>query len=401
MKIDIRKGFDAIKKGEIEYFEKYTFDKPIVMTLNTCKELKELGIIINKAILHMNKNYKNYLDIMLRDKKDLEILNICENYSTTAGTFRIDFVVDINNNIQIIEMGTRHPFDGYFASGFFNEMGKKRAAKLGIKNEIDLYTKFFNYLEHIIGDQNRICIVKGNDRIEELRLYEVIFKEAGLEVCILDIKELINNVESLENAFIILELSIEEIRSLSKEDIQTLMTHKMINSINTVLTTHNKSFFQALNDTSFLSSFLTNEEKGILLKYITPTYSIEKDKLQWENAYREKDKYILKHKIKGRSEDVYAGTMTEEKNWRILFDNNNVKDMILQPFIDQKKFKGSIGSEQREDYITGTLLYVNKEFFGPGVLRTSSVPVTNVTDFRKATQIVADCNEKLEGIYYL
>ena len=168
-----------------------------------------------------------------------------------------------------------------------------------------------------------------------------------------------------------------------------------------MITTHDKRFYYVLGQTEFTDQVLTASEKELLLRYLVPTWIPGKNLEQWEVAYHNKDGYILKHHLKGRSEDIYAGSMTNEQDWKILFDSGQINEMVLQRFIEQKKFIGTIGKEKRDDYVTGTLLYFNEEFFGPGIYRTSSLPVSNLSDFRKAGQLVAKAEEKIPGINYL
>ena len=399
--INISKGFDSIKEERIRYYNKYTFDRPIVMSIETYEEMRKLGLIIHKGILFMMNHYKDFQDLMYRDVRELEILGICEQYQMEAGSFRTDFVIDTNNQLKIIEMGTRHLLDGYFMSGSFHEIGMNLAEKLGIKDVVNIYPRFFTYLEECIGKATRICIVKGNDRLEEMAVYQRIFKVAGLEVIMIPIEKIINNIDLLNGAFLIGELTLEEIHSLSDEVIHKLAADNLHNSIQAVLTTHDKRFFYVMGESEFTDQFLTADEKKVLMKYLVPTFIPGKNPGHWEAAYHNKDAYILKHRCKGRSENVYAGCMTSENAWKQLFDSEEINEMVLQEFIQQKKFTATIGSEKREDYVTGTLLYFNQEFFGPGLYRTSSVPVTNITDYRKASQLLVKADVKIPGIYYL
>ncbi|MFZ4413843.1 MAG: hypothetical protein ACOYOV_12235, partial [Bacteroidales bacterium] len=147
MGINISKGFDSIKEELIRYYKSYTYERPFVMSIETYEEMRKLGLIIQKAILFMMNQYKDFKDLMYRDVRELEILGICEQYQMEAGSFRTDFVIDTNNQLKIIEMGSRHLLDGYFMSGSFHEIGMNLAEKLGIKDVVNIYPRFFTYLE--------------------------------------------------------------------------------------------------------------------------------------------------------------------------------------------------------------------------------------------------------------
>ncbi|MEI6696151.1 MAG: hypothetical protein WCO13_08790 [Bacteroidota bacterium] len=401
MGVNISEGFDSIKEERIRYYNKYTFDCPIVMSIETFEEMRKLGLIIHRAIIYMIEHYRDFQDLMPRTKRELEILKICEQYQMEAGSFRTDFVIGTNNQLKIIEMGTRHLLDGYFMSGSFHEIGMNLAKKLGIKDVVNIYPRFFTYLEECIGNAPRICIVKGNDRLEEMAVYLKIFNAAGLEVIMVPIENIQDQLDMLNGAFLIGELTLEEIHSLSDEVIHILAAANIHNPIQTVLTTHDKRFFYVMGESEFTNQFLTADEKKILMKYLVPTFIPGKNHEHWEAAYHNKDAYILKHRCKGRSENVYAGCITSEDVWKQLFDSGEINEMVLQNFIIQKKFNGTVDNEKREDYVTGTLLYYNQEFFGPGVYRTSSIPVSNIIDYRKAAQLVAKADIKKKNLYYL
>ena len=99
--------------------------------------------------------------------------------------------------------------------------------------------------------------------------------------------------------------------------------------------------------------------------------------------------------------DVYAGCITDDASWKRLFDPTTLKQFVLQPFVVQKKFDGFVGDEKRNDFVSGTLLYFNQEFFGPGLYRTSSLPVSGLGNFRKIAQLVAKADDVLPDVHYL
>ncbi|MEI6696147.1 MAG: hypothetical protein WCO13_08770 [Bacteroidota bacterium] len=174
------------------------------------------------------------------------------------------------------------------------------------------------------------------------------------------------------------------------------------NAINASMHSGDKRFLYVLNQSKFLEKVLDEKEKELLEKYLVPTYIYGKDNEIWGNALINKDKFILKHYGKGMSEDVYAGCLTSEKKWKDIFNSEIIKKMVLQPFIKQKQFSGRIGNEVRNDFITGTLLFFNKEFFGPGLYRTHTSTVTSGSgDFRKIAPLVAKADKKIAEVHYL
>ena len=101
-----------------------------------------------------------------------------------------------------------------------------------------------------------------------------------------------------------------------------------------------------------------------------------------------KDNWILKHNALGKSKSIYAGIVTTAQDWDEIFKKENLNDFVLQRWVPQNKIKGKILDQEYEDYVTGTLLFFNNNYFGLGPFRTSSFPVTNIVDDRKATSII-------------
>jgi hypothetical protein len=62
--------------------------------------------------------------------------------------------------------------------------------------------------------------------------------------------------------------------------------------------------------------------------------------------------------------------------------------MVLQPFVRQRRFTAPWGGRICQDYVVGTLLCFDDQFFGPGIARASSCPVTNQGDDRKVSVFI-------------
>ena len=111
------------------------------------------------------------------------------------------------------------------------------------------------------------------------------------------------------------------------------------------------------------------------------------------DAYLHKNAYILKHYCLGKSEKVYAGSLTPESEWKELFDSGSVKDMIMQPFLEQRTFHTNWEGTPFDDYACGMMLCVDDKFFDSGLFRASSCPVTNKVDDRKICAVATNYKE--------
>ena len=145
-----------------------------------------------------------------------------------------------------------------------------------------------------------------------------------------------------------------------------------------------------MGNETFTSKFLTSQESAFLREHIVPTYVYGERPDLWENAQKHKDGYILKHRCLGKSEQVYAGCLTDELTWEELFRMGEVKEMILQPFMKQRIFPTLFNGAMLQEYICGTMLTVDDRYFGTGLFRTSSRPVINQADAHKAAGLAVD-----------
>ena len=135
---------------------------------------------------------------------------------------------------------------------------------------------------------------------------------------------------------------------------------------------------------------LTTEEIEFFNQFYIPTYCSSEARNEWLKAKGNKNEWIIKHRALGKSQKVYAGLVTSEAEWQSIFESDDFKDMTLQKWIPQKTIKGRIKQKEYEDFVTGTLLFFDDNYFGYGDFRTSSHPVTNKVDHRKAAGLILD-----------
>ena len=164
----------------------------------------------------------------------------------------------------------------------------------------------------------------------------------------------------------------------------------MRNDYRTILLLHDKRFFHLFGRDDFTGRCLTPAETDFLRGHTVPTYVQGWDEEIWEHARAHKDGYILKHHCLGKSEQVYAGCVTEQETWEGLFASGAVENMILQPFMRQRIFPTVWQGKPLLDYVSGTILTVDDRYFGTGLFRTSTRPVINQTDAHKIAPLVTD-----------
>ncbi len=400
--VNLKAGFDSLQAQYVSYFEKFTHDHPIVFTLPTVIQLKELGLLLYRAIDSYCSNFSSYSHILPRMENEARILEICRQYPYRVGSFRADFIVDQNKKLRIIEFNVGQPLNGFFTTGFFNAIAQKQALAIGIAGMIDIYSPLFPYLEKYLCGKEKICVVHGDEYPGELKFYPGLFKNAGIDCITIHINTLDENLHLLANSRVITELLPEEILSISDKGVHALCENQSHNGIIPVLFSGSKRFFSLLRHPEFLQQNFTSAEAEIIQKFIVQTYLAEKSPEIWADALTNKNKYILKHHFMGRGEEVHPGFLTPADQWEKLITSEFSKNYVLQEFITQKQFAGSISGKERLDFITGTLLFINQEFFGPGFIRTHTTPVTKGTgDFKKIAPLISDSENRIPGIQYL
>lgn len=398
----LKTGFECIKEKYTQYYLQYIYDKPLIMSRETAANMKKLGLILHKIILHLNKFYTNFKNLIPRPINEIQLLEAVSPFTRDIGTFRTDFVIDQNNYIKIVEINSGQPLNGYFLTGVFNDIALNQAVKLGIDGTKDLHTDFFSYLRKRIGDRKEIIVVYGAEKPAEILIYPEIFKRSGFECKLISVEEFDISIISSNEVFIIIELMFDEILSLPLPWIERIMQSVPLNPFNTYFNAGDKRFFYLMHRPEFIDEVLLSEEKAFLMKYLVPAYIPGSAQEIWEDAFRNKNKYILKHYGKGRGENVYAGITTFQNEWEGHFSPGKIDYMVLQPYIIQKIFDGIVGHAKRKDYVTGTLLFFDQQFFGPGLYRTHKNPVHSGTgDFRKMTSLVSASDGQYEGLNYI
>jgi hypothetical protein len=220
----------------------------------------------------------------------------------------------------------------------------------------------------------------------------------GIQISKVPFTKVQENLELLSSSWIISELAFDEILSIPKNVLKVLSSLNVINDFRTVFLIHDKRFFEVLCNQEFQASVLSQREISFFSQYLVPTYTFEQAPELWQEARKNKDQWIIKHRALGKSQQIYAGIVTDAEDWEKLFIKGEFSELILQRWINQTKVSGNIGEYHYEDFVTGTLLFFDEHYFGFGDFRTSSFPVTNVVDHRKACSLILNHDEKTEAL---
>jgi len=190
--------------------------------------------------------------------------------------------------------------------------------------------------------------------------------------------------ELLGKSLIVSELGLDEILSLSDEEHRLMRSMSLVNDFRNPLLVHDKHFFTLLSNRTFLRQILSEEESEYLIRFIAPTFDLNPDDIDQKRELLEnRCQWIIKHRELGKSERLYAGVSMNQTDWTGAIESMHAGEYIIQKWICQPTLQFELGGEVRNDYATGTLLYLDEHYFGIGMLRFSPEPVFGPGQFVK------------------
>ena len=382
--------FDSLHKDLSVYFFNWYFDRPMVISKERDMELHRVQQLLAKCLHFYADHYEEYLDLIPYDEKILHILDMVKDKKYVLGTFRPDYIIGADGRIQICEITSRFFGNGYFLSFFADKKGRELAKASGYEVRDDRMESMLAYYARMADGFSRISVVKSADKSDSIRLYVPFYRALGKPIRVFEYDEISANIDWIKDSLILSALNQKDILAMS-DDILELMTETpRYNDFRTVFLAHDKRLFSLFFMDSFTDRFLGKDDTAFLRDHVIPTYIYGQNDAVWEDARLNKNSYIIKHHCLGKSERVYAGCMTDENEWQAQWDSGAVREMILQPFITQRCTPNVWHGQSFMEYIAGTILSVDEEYFGTGLFRSSSLPVLNKGDDRKVSIVLAD-----------
>ena len=398
---NLYQGFLDVASRAVPYFSQWTYDQPLFISPETNRQMHALKDILYKAACHFVDNYAAYQHLMPLADEYLQLLALYKDKPYRPETLRTDFLIDEYKQIQLIEINARFPLNGLFISGFTHLIADQFLIGRPDILKIDDYTPFYDYFCEYLGKFEHICYLRGVETKNEAKYAVPIFQKAGYPVHCLRPDEIADHLDLLENAVIFSEMVFPELLKLPVEIIRLLIEHNLHTDLRSAILIHDKRFFAVLGNEKFLRDALSRAEIVEIQKHLVPTWGWADGKDCWQRARADKDSWVVKHRASGKSHAVFAGCVTADQEWQALFSMPGVEDMVLQPFVSQMKINGCVKGQPYEDYVVGTMLIYNDRFFGPGIFRASSHPVTNKVDDRKIAPLVTDSAHLFPGAVIL
>ena len=393
--------FAGLHTDYFPYYRSWCHDVPIFISTQRDQEIRTLQEILYRCCAFYTEHYMDYLDVIPYEDKVLKILDHAANIPFRAGTFRPDYVIREDGSILVCEITSRFFGNGYFMSYFMEAAGEEFAKEAKVTDRRSYFEDFFEYMASFARGYSRMFVLKSADKSDSIKLYVPFYQALGLDVKVLEADEVEDNIQSMKGGLIISALNQNDLLSYSMDTLKTLADQGMRNDFRTVFLLHDKRFFYLFFKDSFTDRFLDAKETLFLRSHVIPTYLYGFDMDRWEDARKNKDGYIIKHHCLGKSEKVYAGSLTDSDKWDEMFEEGQISSMILQPFIKQKIFSAGWQGSLLHDYLSPSILCVDDRYFGTALFRTSSCPVINQADAHKVAPVLSDQAYKFPGCHIL
>lgn len=382
------------------YYLHWYHARPVGITPARRDELRRLHAVLYRCAEHFALHYEDYVPgrIPLSDK-ELEILSLQAERPFRAGTWRPDYLVTRDGELKLCEITSRFFGHGIFMSVFAEYAADAFMERFPGRTRESRYTALTDYMRALPGGGRRMYVLKSADRTSEIRLYRRFYEAQGLEFTEItqDEVEARRGEWAREGSFVVSALNQRDLLSYGMDTLRAMMDVGMISDFRNVFLLHDKRFMSLWFEDGFTSRCLSAEDAAFLRAHAIPTWICCEDSSEavLEDAFRHKDAYILKPWRLGKSEGVCAGPLMRESAWRRLWKRGRdgsrpVDGMVLQPFLTQRTFPTEFEGKRYDDYLCGMMLCVDDRYFDSGLFRTSSLPVTNVGDDRKACPLHTD-----------
>lgn len=387
-------------KDLASYYLRWYHDRPVAITSPRREELCRLHAVLYKCAEHFSLHYADFVPSRIPlGERELEILELQSRYPFRAGTWRPDYIITPEGELRLCEITSRFFAHGIFLSWFGEYAADRFLERFPGAQRQSRYPELLEYMRALPGTCRRICVLKSADRTSEIRLYKRFYEHYGhtLEIFEAEDVEAKRSEWAREGTFVVSALNQQDLLHFSTDTLRAMMDAGMVSDFRNIFLIHDKRFMQLWYDDDFTGRCLDAEETAFLRAHAIPTWS-GSDPLAagiLEQARKDKDGYILKPCRLGKSEGLQAGPLVSGVRWRRLWRSDRqghrpVDGMVIQPFLDQRRYPVEWEGKHYEDYLCGMMLCVDDRYFDSGIFRASDLPVTNVGDDRKACALHTD-----------
>ena len=368
-----------------DYYLRWYHTRPVGITGERREELRRLHRVLYTAVCHFVSHYGDYVRDWGFSDKEWEILERQARYPFRAGTWRPDYIVSAEGNLLLCEITSRFFAHGIFMGWFGYQAGLAFARQFPEAECTFRFPELMDCMLDLSGGKKRMFVLKSADRTSEIRLYQRFYQEHGIQMEVLEAYEVTARRKDWgHNAFVVNALNQKDLLELPMETLEAMMDAGMVSGFRNTFLMHDKRFLALWFEDRFTSTCLNADDTAFLRAHTIPTF-LQMPEDAWEN----KDGYILKPYRLGKSEGLMAGPLVTREEWQSRL-GQGVEGCLFQPFIRQRTYPTVWEGTPFEDYLCGMMICVDDRYFDSGYFRCSSLPVTNLGDDRKAFALHTD-----------
>ena len=380
---------------QAERFRPWTYSDPLLLDANRLKTIEAA----QDAMLSLMKGLPNVYpvvgDLFGHDEATRALIRADSDVSFRSGTYRTDFVIGPTGQMSLIEVTCRFPLNGFFLSQPVNRLPDLSSLQ-GRVELIDYSYAVPSAFVRWMGDSSKVIVIRGIDqRGHESLILEGICQTAKIPFQAIPLNLWLENWRThIDQAAIVAELTFDEWLSLPKEAIKAMRLRPILNDPQLVFLVHDKAFFALPWCDDIVSCILERPQIEALRSIFAPTYLPDTFEDIWKEALNTPFDWVLKPRRLGKSKNIIVGALVDRLTWENALKDAKNNNLILQRWQRCAQVRGRIEAVEYTDFACGTLLYWGHDFLGPGMVRTSSWPVTNIVDDRKAACFVVNNSDK-------
>ena len=191
-----------------EYYHHWYHERPIIISPERTQELRQLHCILYKCIEYMANHYTQFVDkYMPLSPKEMEILAYQSQFPFKAGTYRPDYLITPAGELKLCEITSRFFAHGIFMSYYAESAADEFIARHPGTHRDSRFEEMMQYMLKIVGDKQKIYVLKSSDKTSEIKLYKPFYEYFGKTVTIYEADQVEENINKWNGNFVISALN--------------------------------------------------------------------------------------------------------------------------------------------------------------------------------------------------
>jgi len=335
---------------------------PCLQTREEIQDFCKIQKVLESAIKQIVLNYSSDLEIQKVYSLSVDTKReLCElkDASYSIGLIRPDFLVSDKGRPLVCEINARFVFNAFYMTHEVDRVLAKVYKDFISPSNIRDFPKNLSSSFNI----KEVAIIKGREAGYDVHTF--MLENVGVKL--FDVQDLKTVIKKYKT--IILELHQDELEPYLGLVCGALKKGvRFINDPRTIYLVHDKRILALLTDEKIMAKYMSGSDCRLLQKYITPTLSKGNGEKVFKEAISNKDKWVIKKAISGKSDGLYTGKFKTDNEWAKIIRE---KDIIIQPYVKQKKFKywNPYTQKMTNAFLVGTLPQMNSKAYGVGLYR--------------------------------